>query len=195
MLSMLIRKMLAQAQECLFEHITLPGIRNEFFSLLKMAQEAAKVLDILFTVFKQCFFVHISQLLLHEASFHEYRDSVLCVSMSDSCIQIYDLLMLSVCGCFKPPPTFTPLSGVRVVVTFILFCSQVAETYSQVYQCMIQNPIKNNVPFFWSTMCQLKTSHYSSLAHYFVSTALLDHQRKSRSRSRPLLVSNWPTAH
>ncbi|XP_056608000.1 rhophilin-2 isoform X2 [Triplophysa dalaica] len=94
MLSMLIRKMLAQAQECLFELIILPGIRNEFFSLIKMAQEAAKV----------------------------------------------------------------------------------AETYSQVYQCMIQNPIKNNVPFFWSTMCQLKTSHYSALAHYFVSTALLDHQ-------------------
>lgn len=36
--------MLAQAQECLFEHITLPGIRNEFFSLLRIAQEAAKVL-------------------------------------------------------------------------------------------------------------------------------------------------------
>ncbi|KAI7814681.1 rhophilin-2 isoform X1 [Triplophysa rosa] len=94
MLSMLIPMMLAQAQECLFEHITLPGIRNEFFSLLKMAQEAAKV----------------------------------------------------------------------------------AETYSQVYQCMIQNPIRNNVPFFWSTMCQFKTSHYNALAHYFVSTALLDHQ-------------------
>lgn len=44
MLSMLIRLMLAQAQECMFELITLPGIRNEFFSLLKMAQEAAKVL-------------------------------------------------------------------------------------------------------------------------------------------------------
>ncbi len=44
MLSMLIRLMLAQAQECLFEQITLPGIRNEFFSLLRIAQEAAKVL-------------------------------------------------------------------------------------------------------------------------------------------------------
>lgn len=43
MLSMLIRMMLAQAQECMFEQITLPGIRNEFFGLLKMAQEAAKV--------------------------------------------------------------------------------------------------------------------------------------------------------
>ncbi|KAK7176315.1 hypothetical protein R3I93_000539 [Phoxinus phoxinus] len=94
MLSMLIRLMLAQAQEYMFELITLPGIRNEFFSLLKMAQEAAKV----------------------------------------------------------------------------------GETYSQVHQSMIQTPIKNNVPFFWTTMSHLKTNHYNSLAHYFVSTALLDHQ-------------------
>ncbi|XP_026070965.1 rhophilin-2-like isoform X2 [Carassius auratus] len=93
MLSMLIRLMLAQAQECMFELITLPGIRNEFFSLLKIAQEAAKV----------------------------------------------------------------------------------GETYSEVHQSMIQTPIKNNVPFFWTTMSELKTSHYNSLAHYFVSTALLDH--------------------
>uniref|UniRef100_A0A672PP14 Rhophilin, Rho GTPase binding protein 2 n=1 Tax=Sinocyclocheilus grahami TaxID=75366 RepID=A0A672PP14_SINGR len=94
MLSMLMRLMLAQAQECLFEQITLPGIRNEFFSLLRIAQEAAKV----------------------------------------------------------------------------------GETYGEVHQCMIQTPIKNNVPFFWTTMSELKTNHYNSLAHYFVSTALLDHQ-------------------
>lgn len=43
MLNMLIRLLLAQAQECLFEKIALPGIRNQFFSLMKMAQEAAKV--------------------------------------------------------------------------------------------------------------------------------------------------------
>lgn len=43
MLNMLIKMMLAQAQECVFEKITLSGIRNEFFSLLRMAQEAAKV--------------------------------------------------------------------------------------------------------------------------------------------------------
>ncbi|XP_051509791.1 rhophilin-2-like isoform X1 [Myxocyprinus asiaticus] len=94
MLSMLIRLMLAQAQECLFEQIALPGIRNEFFSLLKMAQETSKV----------------------------------------------------------------------------------GETYNQVLQSMIQTPVKNNVPFFWTTMSQLKINHYNSLAHYFVSTALLDHQ-------------------
>lgn len=35
--------MLAQAQECVFEQIGLPGIRNEFFTLVKMTQEVAKV--------------------------------------------------------------------------------------------------------------------------------------------------------
>ncbi|KAM3876724.1 rhophilin-2 [Diretmus argenteus] len=94
MLSMLIRMMLAQAQECLFEKTVLPGIRNHFYSLLKMAQEAAKV----------------------------------------------------------------------------------SETYDHVHQSMIQTPIKDNVPLFWSTMSQVKTNHYRSLAHYFVATALLDHQ-------------------
>ncbi|XP_075393305.1 rhophilin-2 [Tenrec ecaudatus] len=43
MLSVLLRMMLAQAQECVFEKISLPGIQNEFFMLVKVAQEAAKV--------------------------------------------------------------------------------------------------------------------------------------------------------
>ncbi|XP_065809241.1 rhophilin-2 isoform X2 [Labrus bergylta] len=94
MLSMLIRMMLAQAQECLFEKTALPGIRNQFSSLMKMAQEAAKV----------------------------------------------------------------------------------SELYDQVHHSMIQTPIKDNVPFFWSTMSQVKTNHYRSMAHYFVASALLDHQ-------------------
>ncbi|KAL4642176.1 rhophilin-2 isoform X2 [Arapaima gigas] len=94
MLSMLVRMMLAQAQECLYEKTALPGIRNEFLSLVRMAQESAKV----------------------------------------------------------------------------------ADTYEQVYQSMVQSPIKDNVPFFWSTMAQVKVNHYRSLAHYFVGTALLDHE-------------------
>uniref|UniRef100_A0A8C2ZRW6 Rhophilin, Rho GTPase binding protein 2 n=1 Tax=Cyclopterus lumpus TaxID=8103 RepID=A0A8C2ZRW6_CYCLU len=94
MLSMLIRMTLAQAQECLFEKTALPGIRNQFHCLMKMAQEAAKVSE------------------------------------------IYDL----------------------------------------VHQSMIQTPIKDNVPFFWSTTTQVKTNHYRSMAHFFVASALLDHQ-------------------
>ncbi|KAM9826548.1 rhophilin-2 isoform X2 [Syngnathus typhle] len=93
MLAMLIRMMLAQAHECLFEQLALPGIRNEVPTLLRMAQEAAKV----------------------------------------------------------------------------------SEVYDQVHQSMIQTPVKDNVPFFWSTMSQVKTNHYRSMAHYFVASALLDH--------------------
>lgn len=43
MLSVLVKMMLAQAQESVFEKICLPGLRNEFFMLVKVAQEAAKV--------------------------------------------------------------------------------------------------------------------------------------------------------
>ncbi|KAK6479919.1 rhophilin-2-like isoform X1 [Huso huso] len=94
MLSVLTRMMLAQAQECVFDKIALPGIKNEYFCLCRMAQEAAKVCDV----------------------------------------------------------------------------------YSLVYQSMIQTPVKDHVPFFWSAMAQVKMNHYRALAHYFVATALLDHE-------------------
>ena len=54
-----------------------------------------------------------------------------------------------------------------------------SDIYDQVHQSMVQTPIKDNVPLFWSSMCQVKTNHYRSLAHYFLATALLDHQRKN----------------
>ncbi|XP_037372272.1 rhophilin-2 [Talpa occidentalis] len=43
MLGVLVKMMLAQAQESIFEKVCLPGIQNEFFMLVKVAQEAAKV--------------------------------------------------------------------------------------------------------------------------------------------------------
>uniref|UniRef100_A0A8C4RZN9 Rhophilin, Rho GTPase binding protein 2 n=1 Tax=Erpetoichthys calabaricus TaxID=27687 RepID=A0A8C4RZN9_ERPCA len=90
MLNVLTKMMLAQAQECIYDKIVLPGIKNEYFSLLKMAQEAAKV----------------------------------CV----------------------------------------------------VYQAMTQMPVKDNIPFLWSSMAQVKLYNYMALANYFVAVALLDHQ-------------------
>ncbi|KAJ7411155.1 Centrosomal protein of 89 kDa [Willisornis vidua] len=42
MLNVLVKMMLAQARECVFEQIGLSGIRNEFFTLVKMTQEVAK---------------------------------------------------------------------------------------------------------------------------------------------------------
>ncbi|PWA18837.1 hypothetical protein CCH79_00004803, partial [Gambusia affinis] len=94
MVSMLIQLMIAQAQECLFEKNALPGVLNQFTSLIKMAQEAAKV----------------------------------------------------------------------------------SEIYDQVHQFMVQTPIKDNVPLFWSTMSQVKTNHYQAMAHHFLASALLDHE-------------------
>ncbi|XP_047219271.1 rhophilin-2 isoform X1 [Girardinichthys multiradiatus] len=94
MVGMLIRLMIAQAQECIFEKIALPGILNKFNSLIKMAQEAVKV----------------------------------------------------------------------------------SEIYDQVHQSMIQMPIKDNVPSFWSIMSLVKTNHYRAIAHHFLASALLDHE-------------------
>uniref|UniRef100_A0A8C4RYN3 Rhophilin, Rho GTPase binding protein 2 n=1 Tax=Erpetoichthys calabaricus TaxID=27687 RepID=A0A8C4RYN3_ERPCA len=94
MLNVLTKMMLAQAQECIYDKIVLPGIKNEYFSLLKMAQEAAKVSDV----------------------------------------------------------------------------------YSVVYQAMTQMPVKDNIPFLWSSMAQVKLYNYMALANYFVAVALLDHQ-------------------
>ncbi|KAK7811860.1 hypothetical protein U0070_024123 [Myodes glareolus] len=46
MLTVLVKMMLAQAQESVFEKVCLPGIQNEFFMLVKVAQEAAKVAEV-----------------------------------------------------------------------------------------------------------------------------------------------------
>lgn len=43
MLSVLVKMMLAQAQESTFEKVCLPGSRTSSSSLVKVAQEAAKV--------------------------------------------------------------------------------------------------------------------------------------------------------
>ncbi|XP_063168792.1 rhophilin-2 [Candoia aspera] len=94
MLSVLVKMMLAQAQECVFEQICLPRIRNEFFTLIKMAQEVAKV----------------------------------------------------------------------------------AEMYMLVDTAMSQAPVKENIPYSWSKLAQVKSDHFRALAHYFVATLLSDHQ-------------------
>ncbi|XP_019391387.1 PREDICTED: rhophilin-2 isoform X2 [Crocodylus porosus] len=97
MLSVLAKMMLAQAQECVFEQISLPGIRNEFFTLVKMAQEVAKV----------------------------------------------------------------------------------GEVYMLVDTAMNQAPVKENIPYSWSKLAQIKSDHYKALAHYFVATILSDHKLQS----------------
>uniref|UniRef100_A0A8C5ML14 Rhophilin Rho GTPase binding protein 2 n=1 Tax=Leptobrachium leishanense TaxID=445787 RepID=A0A8C5ML14_9ANUR len=98
MLSALIKMLLAEAHECYFEKIILSGIQNEFCTLAKVAQEAAKVSQ-----------VHI-----------------------------------------------------------------------QVFNAMNQAPIKENLPFSWSVMVQVKAEHYKALVQYFLSIMLMDHQLNLR---------------
>uniref|UniRef100_A0A8C6ZND6 Rhophilin Rho GTPase binding protein 2 n=2 Tax=Nothoprocta perdicaria TaxID=30464 RepID=A0A8C6ZND6_NOTPE len=97
MLNVLVKMMLAQAQECVFEQISLPGIRNEFFTLVKMTQEVAKV----------------------------------------------------------------------------------GEVYMMVNTAMNQEPVKENIPYSWSKLAQIKSDHYKALAHYFIATILCDHELQS----------------
>ncbi|NXA45594.1 RHPN2 protein, partial [Nothocercus julius] len=97
MLNVLVKMMLAQAQECVFEQISLPGIRNEFFTLVKMTQEVAKV----------------------------------------------------------------------------------GEVYMLVNTAMNQEPVKENIPYSWSKLAQIKSDHYKALAHYFIATILCDHELQS----------------
>ncbi|NP_001088054.1 rhophilin-2-B [Xenopus laevis] len=94
MLGALIKMLLAEAHECYFEKMILSGIQNEFCTLLKAAQEAAKV----------------------------------------------------------------------------------SEVHMQVYTLMNQAPIKENVPYSWSVMVQVKAEHYKALANYFVAITLIDYQ-------------------
>uniref|UniRef100_A0A8C5UF58 Rhophilin-2 n=1 Tax=Malurus cyaneus samueli TaxID=2593467 RepID=A0A8C5UF58_9PASS len=94
MLNVLVKMMLAQAQECVFEQIGLSGIRNEFFTLIKMTQEVAKV----------------------------------------------------------------------------------GEVYMLVNTAMNQEPVKENIPYSWSKLTQIKSDHYKALAHYFTATILCDHE-------------------
>ncbi|KPP61320.1 rhophilin-2-like [Scleropages formosus] len=96
-LSTLVCLMLAQAQECLLEQVALSVIRSDFLSLVRLAQEAAKV----------------------------------------------------------------------------------AERYDQVHQSMVHVPRKDLAPGFWSSMVQLKSTHFHALAHYFVAVLLMDHKLSS----------------
>ncbi|XP_069778285.1 rhophilin-1 isoform X2 [Narcine bancroftii] len=92
-LNMLVRLMIAQVQECVFENVMVAGIKDEFLIQLQSAQEAARVADV----------------------------------------------------------------------------------YSLVYQTMTQPPVKDYVPFSWTTMVQVKSEYFKAVSHYFAAVALCDH--------------------
>ncbi|XP_072426117.1 rhophilin-1 isoform X1 [Chiloscyllium punctatum] len=92
-LNMLVRLMIAQVQECVFEKVIVTGVKDEFLTQLQCAQEAARVADV----------------------------------------------------------------------------------YSLVYQTMTQPPVKNYVPFSWTTMVQVKSEYFKAISHYYAAIALCDH--------------------
>lgn len=46
---------------------------------------------------------------------------------------------------------------------------------------MNQEPVKENIPYSWSKLAQIKSDHYKALAHYFTATILCDHERKNHT--------------
>ncbi|XP_067834857.1 rhophilin-1 isoform X2 [Heptranchias perlo] len=53
--------------------------------------------------------------------------------------------------------------------------ARVADVYSLVYQTMTQPPVKDYVPFSWTTMVQVKSEYFKAVSHYFAAVALCDH--------------------
>ncbi|KAM9308479.1 rhophilin-1 [Gastrophryne carolinensis] len=91
-LNMLVRLMVAQVQECIFEKFSLENAQNSFLSQIQMAQEAARVEDV----------------------------------------------------------------------------------YTLVYRTMMHAPVKDYVPFSWTTMVRVKAEHFKALSHYHAASALCD---------------------
>ncbi|CAJ0960180.1 unnamed protein product [Ranitomeya imitator] len=91
-LNMLVRLMVAQVQECVFEKFVLENTQDNFISQLQMAQEAARVEDV----------------------------------------------------------------------------------YTLVYRTMMHPPVKDYVPFSWTTMVRVKAEHFKALSHYHTASALCD---------------------
>ncbi|KAE8599844.1 hypothetical protein XENTR_v10017352 [Xenopus tropicalis] len=98
-LSMLVRLMVAQVQECIFEKFVLQNPRSDFFTQLQAAQEAARV----------------------------------------------------------------------------------EEVYTLVYRTMTQPPVKDYIPFSWSTMVHVKAEHFRALSHYYAACALCDYSTASEA--------------
>ncbi|XP_041422628.1 rhophilin-1 isoform X2 [Xenopus laevis] len=92
-LNMLVRLMVAQVQECVFEKFLLQNPQNDLFTQLQAAQEAAKV----------------------------------------------------------------------------------EEVYTLVYRTMTQPPVKDYIPFSWSTMVHVKAEHFKALSHYHAACSLCDY--------------------
>ncbi|VCW68753.1 unnamed protein product, partial [Gulo gulo] len=55
--------------------------------------------------------------------------------------------------------------------------AQVAAEYRQVHQTMTQPPVRDYVPFPWTTLAHVKAEYFRALAHYHAALALCDSPR------------------
>lgn len=69
---------------------------------------------------------------------------------------------------------------------------QVAAEYRQVHQTMTQPPVRDYVPFPWTTLAHVKAEYFRALAHYHAALALCDSPRECPARpSLPLRGPRW----
>lgn len=52
--------------------------------------------------------------------------------------------------------------------------AQVAAEYQLVHRAMVQPPVRDYIPFTWTTLVNVKAEYFRSLAHYHAATALCD---------------------
>ncbi|XP_044930071.1 rhophilin-1 isoform X4 [Mustela putorius furo] len=70
--------------------------------------------------------------------------------------------------------------------------AQVAAEYRQVHQTMAQPPVRDYVPFPWTTLAHVKEEYFRALAHYHAAMALCDSPRECPARpSLPLQGPSW----
>uniref|UniRef100_A0A8C9CXA4 Rhophilin Rho GTPase binding protein 1 n=1 Tax=Phocoena sinus TaxID=42100 RepID=A0A8C9CXA4_PHOSS len=65
--------------------------------------------------------------------------------------------------------------------------AQVAAEYRLVHQTMAQPPVRDYVPFPWTTLVHVKAEYFRALAHYHAALALCDGARESRKPSLALV--------
>nr|XP_033785787.1 rhophilin-1 isoform X2 [Geotrypetes seraphini] len=62
--------------------------------------------------------------------------------------------------------------------------AQVANVYFLVHQIMTQPPMKDYIPYSWTTMVHVKSDHFKALSHYYAASAFCDCSMGSESESR-----------
>lgn len=71
-------------------------------------------------------------------------------------------------------------------------CRQVAAEYELVHRTMAQPPVREYVPFAWTTLVHVKAESFCALAHYHVAVALCGGPRECPAPRATSLQRPWP---